>query len=281
MNGCMAFIAKKKPWSKLLVTVLLILSAGGCKGLESYRTKSQDCRFAGCEACNTHSYRAACETTGDGAQGWLWTDPECGHSHPYTPREGDLVMMTSRSCSYTFAYTISGAGHPLHIGMVVRNACGELRLLESGMLEGKRVTMRPVISRICEYLADSKDGLIWIRQTCEPLSEHQSQALTAFAESQCGKEFAQIRASMFILPFDAKLTTTPNQERWFCSELVVQALKQMGMVCPNVRPANILPDDIYHNRRVDLSPYYLASQQWTPKQCIPSERPLLAPVRPD
>lgn len=214
--------------------------------------------------------------------GWLWSDPSpCGEPVSYLPREGDLVLMTSRSPAYSLLYALGGAKHPLHMGMVVRRSCGELAILESGGSEDKRVTLLPVESRFCQYLGDSRDGLIWIRPVRGELCPCQSQALTCFAESQLGKEFATVRSAMFVMPGDPKLETTPDQEKWFCSELVIEGLKQAGLVRGLPRPAAILPEDVYHNRNVDLDFYWLPAVQWTAVPELPVRRPFGAPLRPE
>jgi hypothetical protein len=210
--------------------------------------------------------------------GWLWVDPDCGiPAEAYVPREGDIVLMTSRSVSYAVLYAMGGATHPFHMGLVVRTSCGELALLESGGAPDKRVSLLPVEARLCEYLATTRAGLIWVRPISGPLCECRSHALTHFAESQVGKEFATVRSAWFVMPGESQLLTSPDQERWFCSEIVIEALRQADLVRGIPRPAAILPQDVFYNSDIDLDFYWLPSMQWTPQPALPARRPLFAP----
>jgi hypothetical protein len=167
------------------------------------------------------------------------------------------------------------------MGMIVKTSRGDLAILESGGSQDKRVSLRPVGDRFREYLCTEKDAAIWIRQTRGPLNDCQSAALTCFAESQLGKEFATVRSAMFVMPGEPKLRTSPDQEKWFCSEIVVEALKQADLVRGLPRPAAILPEDFYHNRNIDLDFYWFPSLRWSLCPNFPTRLPTLAPRHPE
>jgi hypothetical protein len=214
--------------------------------------------------------------------GWIWPD-HCGCAQPinYVPREGDILLMSSRNALYTFLYGLGGVGHPLHMGMIVKTSCGELAILESGGSQDKRVSLLPVHERLIEYLGSAKDVVIWVRPIMGPLHDYQSAQLTCFAESQVGKEFSTIRSALFVLPGEPQVKTSPEQEKWFCSEIVVEALKQADLVRGLPRPAAINPEDCYHNRDIDLDFYWLPALRWSRCPTFPTRLPPMAPKRPE
>lgn len=214
--------------------------------------------------------------------GWIWPDHALKNDPiSYSPREGDIVIFTSRSPIYVLVYSLGGTGHPFHIGLIVRRSDGTLAILESGAVGGEKVKLSPVGPRLKQYRCEKKDALFWVRPICFSLTAQQSRCLTSFAEAQVGKEFGTARAARFALPGEPKTKSTSNQETWFCSELTAQALKHAGMIRGVPRPAAILPDDFYHNRDIDLNFGWQPSLAWTMTDERPNRRPLLAPLRPE
>jgi hypothetical protein len=64
-----------------------------------------------------------------------------------------------------------------------------------------------------------------------------------------------------------------GQEEWFCSELVVQALKEAGILRSTLSAASIVPADIFHDKRFDLSPRWHQPKEWmTTMVPVPSLR---------
>lgn len=172
--------------TRMILCLSVVISLTGCSSLISgrqgllakgaSRTVPHPGEIADC-LLERNEDPSLCSTAG-----WIWPD-HCGCQHPinYVPREGDVVLMSSRNPLYTFLYALGGAGHPLHMGMIVRTSGGELAILESGGSEDKRVSIRPVQERLIEYLGSAKDVAIWVRPVMGPLHDYQSAQLTCFA----------------------------------------------------------------------------------------------------
>lgn len=99
--------------------------------------------------------------------------------------------------------------------------------------------------------------------------------------SQVGKEFGTVRSALFVLPGEPQIKTSPDQEKWFCSEIVAEALKQADLVRGLPRPAAIHPEDFYHNRNIDLDFYWLPALRWSACPTFPNRLPPMAPRHPE
>ncbi|HMO15675.1 MAG TPA: hypothetical protein PKD64_10240 [Pirellulaceae bacterium] len=208
--------------------------------------------------------------------GWIW--PNSGDEPvPYIPSEGDIVLMSSFSPVYSLLFSLGGTGHPLHAAMVVKNSRGELDLFEVGVLDRRRVTLSPLAQRFHDYYRERTSATIWIRSLRVPLCEERSRALTAFAESQHGKSFSYIRSASAAITGNIGIPSTPQQGQWFCSELVVQALKEANLIDEQARPEGMVPSDFYYNMKIDLNPLWLPAASWTIDPTPDNDRPYLAP----
>lgn len=200
-----------------------------------------------------------------------------GQCRAYLPREGDLVFFSSVSPFYCMAYYGARSGHPWHVAMVVRDSCGQLRLLEAGGHKHD-VALLDVRERMHGYLEKHSRRRIWVRRVKEPLTPEQSRCLTTFAELQEGKRFAgYCRIGLLGLPCRPLRPTDPEQCRWFCAELVSEAMRLCGM-CPAcwMVPEKTTPRDLFTDRR-DISCGWCPPETWSPDCDPPPPGPFCAP----
>jgi len=192
--------------------------------------------------------------------GWLWScHPQLGAvGQPYFAAEGDLVFFTTRHPGYWIGYALARTGHPFHCGIVVREAGGQLVVLEVGGAGRKEVTLRAVEERLVVQLVQYRDNspAVWIRQRRWPLTAEQSEQLTCFTEVMRGRQFSSNRR-LALLGFPPCMNpkTNPNQPAWFCSEMVTQAMRISGLIpCCAMEPSLTRPRDLF----VDLYPEIVA-----------------------
>jgi hypothetical protein len=211
--------------------------------------------------------------------GRIWSgDPHQPISSDYCPREGDLVFMSTAAPLRTAAYIAFRTGHPLHMGMIVRHTDGTLGVLETGGGESKVTTIRPIDERFAEHVSQYRNAVLWVRRIDRPLTEEESQRLTAFAEAQVGKPLLpNARFMRLFIPGRPATPSHADQRKWFCSELVVESLREAGIIDTRLASASIVPADLFHDRRVDLSGRWSPAQEWTPEDHLPEHRPRLAP----
>lgn len=212
------------------------------------------------------------------ALGWLWNvdDASRGPS-PYEPREGDIILFSSISPSQVFFYALARTGHPFHSGLVVKRIDGVLAVLESGSAK-EATTLKPIDERLAEYKCSYRGSVFWVRRNTRPLSPCQSDRLTWFAEKQVGKPFvSNLRFVQMAVPGKPSPPDYPDQEKWFCSEIVWAALESAGMVYSPLPAGSLVPTDFYYDRRIDISARWLPPQEWTPEPQLPRRRPWLAP----
>lgn len=213
--------------------------------------------------------------------GTLWcreSDWHPGSGQAYHPQEGDLVFFSSVSPFYLCVYTLGRTSHPWHVGMIVRDSCGELCVLESGGPADSGVALVPVAHRLCCYLHKRPHRRIWIRRIRCPLTPDQSRCLSCFAQMQNGKRFASwFRMGMMGLPNRPLKPTCCDQGRWFCAELVSEAMRYCGL-CPAewLRPEKTSPRDLFTDK-VDISCGWEPAETWSPNSAPPPSGPLFAP----
>src|SRR5438270_9190188 len=92
--------------------------------------------------------------------GFLWVS---GLSAPlvFEPHEGDLILYTTRDPRLYPIFALARSGHPHHVGIVVRDHQGRLRLCEADMKHD--VAAVPVEERITFLAARSWHPTIWVR----------------------------------------------------------------------------------------------------------------------
>jgi hypothetical protein len=210
---------------------------------------------------------------------WLAYHPEAAPV-PFTPREADIIFFTSITPLFNIEYPLARSWHPYHSALVVRRATGELMILENGGQGIKFSTFRRIPERIQSDFEKHRGERIWVRRNLRPLTTEQSQRLTAFAEAAQARPFSpDRRMAMLILPGRPLPRTTPDQDNWFCSEIVLEALISAGLVSSRgVRPQSLTPHELLRDCRIDLSyrwsPIYIFSPDENPP---PRGAPLARP----
>lgn len=214
--------------------------------------------------------------------GTLWHEPgdplPC-HGERYQPREGDLVFFSSVNPAFVLAYSLAGSFHPWHVGMIVRHSSGELVVMESGGIKNHCVVLRPIYHRLSRYLGYLPRARIWVRRIKHPLTPEQSRCLTAFAERQCGKRFCPLlRLGQMVLPGRPLDPSHPDQDRWFCAELVTESLRTCGLVpWAQLYPEATTPRDLFIDECPNLSCGWERPRTWSPNCCPPPPGPLCGP----
>ena len=220
-----------------------------------------------------------------GEAGYLWsgyTPRDPGQPIAWKPREGDIVFMTATDKPQHTTYAIGRTTHPYHIGLIVRRSNGELGILESG--GGiPAVTFRPILGRFGVYDLATERRFAWVRRIRQPLTCEQSRSMTVYGEPQVGKPFSSYaRLTMFWLPGHPSPKTTPDQEKWFCSEIVVALLQEAGVLGKtefrhgSTTPRELFTDCLWN----DISDRYHAPLPWSLNLAQPPvPGPLFAPYR--
>ncbi len=200
--------------------------------------------------------------------GYLWSADNT-RPCPYTPREGDLLLLTSRDKIYTIVWRLAGTGHPYHSMILVRRSTGELEALEVGGGTSHSVTLRLVPERLTALFQayHGKDPAAWVRQRRTPLTPEQSARLTAFAEGQLGKRFTPTREFLALVPTRGRTYRSgdPKQADWFCSELVATAIEQAGLLPPGAiaNPGRLTPRHFHFDQDINLTAEWEPPVRWT------------------
>ena len=213
--------------------------------------------------------------------GTLWPRDQdwCfGLGQPYHPQEGDLVFTSSTSPFFFLAYGVARTSHPWHVGIVSRDECGQLCLFESGGGVWRRVSLGPLEPRLFDYLESTLPRRIWVRRIKAPLTPAQISCLRAFSQAQDGKHFTRlVRIGMIGLPYRPLGPTRPDQDRWFCAELVCQSIRECELCCSGgVCPEKTTPRDLFFDK-VDISCGWWPPETWSPTCCPPPRGPVFAP----
>lgn len=200
------------------------------------------------------------------AIGYLAVDSTTTASaNAYIPQAGDLIFTSHTAPLRTMAYWTFRTGHPLHCGIVVRSSEGKLLLFETGGGDSKTTTLSPIDERFAEDLEKRRNARISIRPIRTPLSDEESARLTTFAEAELGKRlqpnYKYLR--LFIPGRPAKASNNDHAE-WFCSELVVQGLREAGAFETRLPAGSIVPADLYYDRRVNLADRWAKPSAWSP-----------------
>jgi hypothetical protein len=207
-----------------------------------------------------------------------------GPAEPYRPQPGDLFFATDPSALVRFFHRVALAATPHHSGIVFARPDGSLALLEAGPHHTLDVGGRDLLPELCSYEAEA---VVWIRRRRRPLSPEQSARLTAFALAQEGKRFAWWRVMGQLTPFRSRgplrtfVVGKPrgDRRRYFCAELVVEALVASGLLpAGEARPSATYPRDLFFGRspnpwlarHLDLSPGWLPPARWASDRAAPA-----------
>lgn len=248
--------------SKLFAAIFLVLSVPGCSTLFAHKPQPKTVSHPKRELLGAN-------VIGHCQVGWIWPNsdsPHCGSPVPYQPQEGDLIFSSSIRPYQTISYLlVARVGLPHHVMLVVRKRDGELGVLEVGSGESTDVCIRPMDTRLNRLKSRTCGCAIAVRRIRRSLSGQESVRLTEFAEMQVGKQFTAFRDLLTVaLPTRPVTDTKNHQPTWFCSELVMQALGESQLIHHLSKPKQYTPEDLYHDRRCDLSGLWMPPKDWTP-----------------
>ena len=212
--------------------------------------------------------------------GWLWTDGD-KEPIPYVPREGDILFTSTIARTQTFLYRVIGhIGLPHHMMIVVKNSAGQLGIFEVGAGTDKKATIRPVRGRLKRHKEIYNGSVVDIRQIKRALTPEESQRLTCFAESQVGKSFSSFRDISKLGHPDRPIKTNGSDtETWFCSQLVIHAVTDCGLIRCLKNAGQLVPEDAYHDDEYDFSGLWTRPHDWTYEPEPTTLRPLRDPTR--
>lgn len=259
-------------WSIACVVILGL--CGGCSAVKQTLGKQKQ---AVVDPYATGNFLSDCTQIG-----WIWPRGTSSTGPvPYVPREGDLIFASSISPKRTLQYVfLAKIGLPHHVMMVVRKSDGRLGTFEVGSGGDRSVVIRPIYDRLFKHKELYDGSVLAVRQIRRPLSPEESYRLTCFAESQIGKPFSPPKQFIPIaIPGRPVGETCNGQETWFCSELVVQALRVSGLLVGVGKPKAIVPEDLYIDDRNDLSHLWTRPQDWSPTTKPTLRRPVFDPDR--
>jgi hypothetical protein len=177
-------------------------------------------------------------------------------SIPYSPRPGDILLLSDTNVMWSFLYRLAFTGRPGHAGVVVTMTDGRLGVLEAGYNDTTWTRVTPLDYRINEY-----HGTVWIRQREVPITPEQDRKLTDFATVADGGRYALGRFILQITPIRSRgpLRTYVMGEprgiggRYFCAEETLEALAYAGLIDAHAaRPAATFPQDMFYDRSRNL-----------------------------
>jgi hypothetical protein len=179
-----------------------------------------------------------------------------GPAVPYVPEPGDIFLATDESLFLRLGHTIVGGDGVHHSGIVFARPDGSMGLMEAGPFNELVIRVLDPYQHMWNHV--SRGTVVWVRKRRVPLTPEQSARLTAFLAPQEGKKFALWRGLRFATPasrrgvlrtpFVAKVHG-PDRNRYFCSELIVEALADACLMDPaTARPAATLPRDLFFGR---------------------------------
>jgi hypothetical protein len=213
--------------------------------------------------------------------GTLWARDESWGGVPYVPQEGDVLLFGSVSVLFTLTFPLARTWHPWHSGLIVRRSTGDLAMLEDGGDDHPYAALRAPAERLPDWLRKQYwRPRTWVRRRRTPLTPEQSRALTVFAETQAYKPFATTHDfAIMLLPGRPQRRTFPDRDRWYCSELMLEALVTARIVCPSQipRPEALAPYDILFDKRIDLSGGWHDPAVYSSTRQPPPPGPPLAP----
>lgn len=194
----------------------------------------------------------------------------------YTPKAGDVLLMSDTNRFWTLLFRIALTGKPGHNGIVITMPDGRLGVFESGYGDTLYSRITPLDYRLNVY-----PGYLWVRARETPLTPEQDRLLTQFAMAADGERYALFRFLLHGTPLSPRgpLRTAVFGrirgigERYYCSQSTVEALVHMGLIdARTARPAATFPQDLFYdrsrNRFIDRHPPLAGGwsppQLWTP-----------------
>lgn len=194
----------------------------------------------------------------------------------YTPKAGDVFLMSDTNAFWTLLYRFALTGRPGHGGVVVTMPDGRLGVLESGYDGTLWTRLTPL-----DYKLHSYPGTVWVRERLVPLTSDEDARLTAFAVAAKDKRYAVGKFALMATqltprgPFRTSHLGRPAGlgERYTCAELILESLNYAGLInARTVRPSATYPQDLFYDRSrnpyIDRHPPleagWAAPRQWTP-----------------
>jgi hypothetical protein len=217
----------------------------------------------------------------EGSIGTLWARDGSWGGEPYTPHEGDIILIATITPIFTLTFPLAFSWHPWHSAVIVRRTTGDLAMLECGGDHHGYAALRPPGERLPDqFTKPYYRPRVWVRRIKHPLTLEQSRELTTFAETQAYKPFTtNPHLAMFIIPGRPLPRSSPDRKVWFCSEMVTEALVCSGLVTPAQapRPEALAPRDLFLDIRIDLSSCWEAPLVYSATDQPPPPGPPLGP----
>jgi len=231
--------------------------------------------------CSLGLTSAANDLFVEGPIGTLWARDSSSGGAPYVPTEGDILLFGSVTPIYTLTFPLARSWHPWHSALIVRRTTGDLAVFEVGGDNHGYAALRPPAERLPDDLSKTYyRPRVWVRRIKQPLTVEQSRELTAFVESQAYKRFVtQRHLALFLVPGRPLPKSDPSRDRWFCSEMVLEALVTAQVLSPQQvpRPEALTPRDVMLDCRVNLSGCWDAPLVYSATNQPPLPGPPLGP----
>lgn len=221
-----------------------------------------------CEPCGSYLYQPC------------YSVDKClrGPAVPYTPKPGDLILVTDKNLFWNVTHLLGLAGQPHGSSIVICRPDGTLGTLEAGPNYTFYVGINPTLPHLQEY--SERGSRVWVRRRKEPLTPDQSARLTEFACQVEGHRFALARLARQLTPFRTRgpvrtwFVGHPHGVRrsYFCSECVTEAMVAAGLLDPcTARPSATYPHELffdsswnpYLKRHFSLAECYDPPARWT------------------
>ncbi len=191
----------------------------------------------------------------------------------YTPKAGDLLLLSDPDTVFNILYVIARNGRPGHCAVVVTMPDGRPGVLESGFSFTRWTRVTPL-----DYWINLYAGFVWVRQRETPLTPEEDRRLTEFAMMANGggyntRSFAtQISLVRSRNPIVTRFVGKPigPGHEYHCVQIVVEALVYAGLVdAKTARPAATYAQDMFYDRSrnpyIDRHPL-LAGRGWSDPQ---------------
>jgi hypothetical protein len=230
---------------------------------------------------NEHPVIVAPPHSDDAPIGTLWARDGSFGGIPYIPHEGDLLLVDSVEPIYTLTFPLARTWHPFHSILIVRRTTGDLSCFENGGDYHPYAALRPPAERLPDWMKKWYwRPRIFVRRIKQPPTVEESRELTAFVETQAYKPFVRNRTFLlFFIPGRPLPPTSPAKQRWFCSEMLAEAMVASGLrtAAQIPRPETITPHDLLVDCRLVLSDRWEAPLVYSATDQPPPPGPPLGP----
>jgi hypothetical protein len=171
---------------------------------------------------------------------------------PYTPKAGDVVLMSDPDPLFFILHRIARTGVPGHSAVVVTMPDGRLGLLESGFSFSPWTRINPL-----DYALNLYKGHLWIRPRTTPLTPEQDRRLTEFALLAEGKKYNLMKYARQLTFFRARNPVVTRfagkpvgaGQEYICVQVVIEALVYCGVVdAETARPSATYAQDMFYDR---------------------------------